>query len=74
MKNYQCKKCEVTIQGAQTPLTANCPKGSNHQWTDLGEVGSNNYQCKRCSLLLKSKNTPNTANCPKASSHYWTKL
>ena len=74
MKNYQCKKCSTSIQSDRMPNSANCPKGSAHQWTDLGETGSNNYQCKKCGLLIKSKNSPSSANCPSGSAHQWSKL
>jgi len=77
MKNYQCKKCSTHIKSASRPSVSNCPSGGHHQWTDLGEVGSDNYQCKKCSILVQSKNRPSVPNCPSGPSgghHQWTKL
>ncbi len=74
MKNYQCKKCNTHLTNNSTPSAFNCPGGGHHQWTNLGDVGTNNYQCKKCALLVKSKNTPSAFNCPSGSHHQWTKL
>jgi DNA-directed RNA polymerase subunit RPC12/RpoP len=74
MKNYQCKKCKTHLTGNSTPSGFNCPGGGNHQWTDLGEVGTSNYQCKKCGTLVQSKNTPSGFNCPSDGNHQWTKL
>jgi hypothetical protein len=74
MKNYQCGKCAVLIQNAATPSPFNCPKGGNHQWSDLGEVGSVNYQCRKCALLLHSKASPSPFGCTAGGNHQWNKL
>ena len=74
MKNYQCKKCRTHLQKASRPSTSNCPSGGVHNWTDLGNVGSDNYQCKKCSLLVKSKSRPSTSNCTSGGVHNWSKL
>ncbi|MEZ5047802.1 MAG: hypothetical protein R2831_12520 [Chitinophagaceae bacterium] len=74
MKNFQCKKCSTHLTSASTPSAFNCPGGGHHQWTNLGDVGTNNYQCKKCALLVKSKSTPSAFNCPSGSHHQWTKL
>jgi len=55
MRNYLCKKCATLVKSDKKPISFNCPSGGNHQWTDLGEVGTTNYQCQKCGLLLKSQ-------------------
>jgi hypothetical protein len=74
MKNYQCKKCKTTIQNTTTPSMYNCPGGSMHNWTDLGEVGTLNHLCKKCGTLVKTKSTPSLYNCPSDGMHSWSKL
>lgn len=74
MKNYQCKYCRTLVQSNSTPSNFNCPGGSMHSWTNLGEVGNKNYQCKHCGTLVKSNSTPSSFNCPTSSMHSWTKL
>jgi len=53
MRNYLCKKCATLVKSDKKPISFNCPSGGNHQWTDLGEVGTTNYQCQKCGLLIK---------------------
>ncbi len=74
MKNYMCHKCETLIQSATHPKVFNCPSGGNHQWTDLGNVGTENYQCKKCGTTVQSKGRPGVFHCPGGGNHQWTKL
>ena len=74
MKNYQCTKCAAHLQNISSPTPFGCPKAGNHQWTDLGEVGSTNYQCKKCSLLIQSKASPTPFSCTAGGNHQWNKL
>ncbi|MDN5355382.1 MAG: hypothetical protein WAQ01_07765 [Bacteroidales bacterium] len=74
MRNYLCKKCATLVKSDKKPISFNCPSGGNHQWTDLGEVGTTNYQCQKCGLLLKSQKKPISFNCPSGGNHQWTQL
>jgi hypothetical protein len=35
MYNWNCSKCNTTIQKETTPNTSGCSKGGNHQWHRL---------------------------------------
>jgi predicted RNA-binding Zn-ribbon protein involved in translation (DUF1610 family) len=74
MRNYLCKKCATLVKSDKKPISFNCPSGGNHQWNDLGEVGTTNYQCQKCGLLLKSQKKPISFNCPSGGNHQWTQL
>jgi DNA-directed RNA polymerase subunit RPC12/RpoP len=74
MKNWQCSKCTALVQEDNRPTVFNCPKGSSHNWTDLGNVGSKSWQCSKCAALVKSDSRPSVFNCPQGSSHNWTQL
>jgi len=71
---YQCKKCETLIKKDSTPNYSGCPKGSNHDWNKLGEIGDTNYQCKKCGITIQAKANPSYSGCPKGSNHDWKKL
>ena len=74
MKNWQCKKCGTHIKIEGTPNYGGCPKGGNHDWSNIGDVGDLNYQCKKCALLVQTKSTPNYGGCPSGGNHDWKKL
>jgi len=74
MRNYQCRKCGTVIQANTPPNSSGCPKGSLHQWTNLGVSGNKNYQCKKCGTVIKADATPNSSGCPQGSLHQWIKL
>lgn len=74
MRNYQCKKCGTVITSDGMPSVFNCPSGSTHQWTNLGDCGDTPYQCKKCGTVLYSRSMPAAFNCPSGSIHQWTKL
>ena len=74
MNNYQCEKCELTIESRSNPSTLNCPEGSFHRWHNLGPVGRTNYQCKKCGTHLKADRSPSTLGCPRGSFHQWNRL
>jgi RNA polymerase subunit RPABC4/transcription elongation factor Spt4 len=74
MRNYQCKKCKVLIQGDTQPSSRGCPSGDRHEWYDLYEVGNDNYQCKKCGVLVKSDTQPPSRGCPSGDRHEWNKL
>lgn len=74
MKNYMCHKCNTLLQKNSSPNSSGCPGGGYHQWTDLGETGTDNYQCKKCGNLVQSKRSPSSSHCPDGGSHSWTKL
>lgn len=38
MKNYLCSKCSVLITSGSKPSSLGCPKGSMHDWKDLGKL------------------------------------
>ncbi len=57
MRNYLCKKCATLVKSDKKPISFNCPSGGNHQWTDLGEVGTTNYQCQMSKMWASSKIT-----------------
>jgi DNA-directed RNA polymerase subunit RPC12/RpoP len=74
MKNYMCKKCKTLIQSASRPSGFNCPSGGMHQWSDMGNVGTENHQCKKCGTLVQSKGRPSGFDCPAGGMHQWSKL
>jgi len=74
MKNYLCSKCSVLITSGSKPSSLGCPKGSMHDWKDLGEVGADNYLCRKCSTQVKSRSKPSSLKCPAGSMHDWRKL
>lgn len=74
MRNYFCKNCRTVIRNAVKPSVFNCPKGGQHQWSDLGEVGATPYQCKKCGILVESKPQPSPYDCPESGTHQWSKL
>ncbi len=71
---YQCKNCKLTIRKDSPPNTADCFKGIDHFWTQLGEVGTNKYLCKNCNTLIETKTVPVNENCPDAEEHNWELL
>jgi predicted nucleic acid-binding Zn-ribbon protein len=74
MRNYLCKKCGTLVKANTQPSLSGCPRGSAHQWTNLGDVGDKNYQCKKCETLVQAKSQPSLSGCPQSSAHQWTKL
>jgi DNA-directed RNA polymerase subunit RPC12/RpoP len=74
MRNYICKKCGTLLQSNNQPSSLGCPKGTMHQWANLGDTGDKNYQCKKCGAIVKSKSQPSSLGRPSGSMHQWTKL
>ena len=71
---WQCKKCAHNIERDSRPNDLNCPKGGQHQWCRLGEVGPVDYLCDKCGTQVQTKSRPSDLDCPAGSQHHWTKM
>lgn len=71
---FQCKNCRLTIRKETVPKTAECYNAIDHNWTQLGEVGTTKYLCKNCNTLVNTKTEPVVENCPQSEVHKWEKL
>ena len=75
MYYWLCSKCSTLLQNNSQPNSSNCPSGSSHNWSRLGNSGGKyNWQCKKCSTLVQTDSQPNSSNCPLGASHSWTRL
>ena len=74
MNNYLCQKCNVSVQGNSLPNASGCPSSGNHNWYNLGSVGTHDYQCKKCQTHIKSNSLPNASCCHSSGNHNWYKL
>ena len=71
---YQCEKCETLIKNDSTPKSPGCPKGHQHDWNKLAEVGDKNYLCKKCGATIQANSSPKAPGCPRGHQHDWRKL
>jgi DNA-directed RNA polymerase subunit RPC12/RpoP len=74
MKVYLCRKCSMTVFKNGIPNTANCSATGNHQWTNLGLIGTSVYLCSKCKVSVATAQRPNSSNCPATGSHSWNLL
>lgn len=74
LKNYQCKKCGITMRAEQAPSALGCRVDGAHQWQDLGAVGTMNYHCMKCRVNVESRYEPSAKSCPNGGDHQWNKL
>jgi len=74
MKNYVCARCGTVLQQDSQPRITPCPAGMNHQFYDVGTVGSTAYQCVKCGVIVQSDGQPKYAPCKSGTNHQWSRL